>query len=181
VPAERAITIQDIFCHTAGLTYEFLGSGPVPRAYFTAGIHRRDLTNAALAALLGKLPLIDHPGRRWAYSRATDVLGRLVEIWSGMTLGACLAERIFGPLGMADTGFHAPARPSSASRPGLRPRPRDEPARRAVRSSPRGGGGIGRWRARLDGGGLCALLADAARRRPASTAGASSAARRSNS
>jgi len=67
--------------------------------------NRRDQTSAELVTRLGGLPLQHHPGTVWEYSRSTDVLGRLVEVISGQTLGAFLAERILAPLGMADTGF----------------------------------------------------------------------------
>jgi CubicO group peptidase (beta-lactamase class C family) len=55
---------------------------------------------------LAELPLICQPGSQWNYSVATDVLGRLVEVWSGQSLGDFFAEAIFEPLGMVDTGFH---------------------------------------------------------------------------
>ena len=55
---------------------------------------------------MAKLPLIAHPGNSWDYSHSTDVIGRLVEIVSGKTLGAFLHERIFKPLGMTDTDFY---------------------------------------------------------------------------
>lgn len=108
VPAARAITIQDLLRHTSGLTYEFRGNGPVHKAYMDAKIFRRTQTNADQVAMLGGLPLLHHPGARWEYSRSTDVLGRLIEVVSGQSLGAFLAERITAPLGMADTAFHVP-------------------------------------------------------------------------
>ena len=77
-------------------------------------IARRGQTNADQVATLGGLPLLHQPGTRWEYSRSTDVLGRLIEVVSGQTLGAFLAERITGPLGMADTAFHVP--PARAGR-----------------------------------------------------------------
>ncbi len=109
VAATRAATVQDLLRHTSGLTYEFRGTGPVHRAYMDAKIYRRGQTNAEQAAMLGKLPLLHHPGTRWEYSRSTDVLGRLVEVISGESLGAFLEHRILVPLGMADSGFHVAA------------------------------------------------------------------------
>ena len=109
VPAEREITIQDLLRHTSGLTYEFRGNGPVHKAYAEAKIARLRQTNADQVATLASLPLLHQPGTRWEYGRSTDVLGRLIEVVSGQTLGQFLAERITGPLGMADTGFHVPA------------------------------------------------------------------------
>lgn len=107
--AARPITIQDLLRHTSGLTYEFRGNGPVHKAYAEARIARLKQTNADQVATLASLPLLHQPGTRWEYSRSTDVLGRLIEVVSGQTLGQFLAERITGPLGMADTGFHVPA------------------------------------------------------------------------
>ena len=57
-------------------------------------------------ARLAKIPLVFQPGSRWNYSVSTDILGRLVEIWSGMSLQKFFEERIFFPLGMVDCGFH---------------------------------------------------------------------------
>ncbi len=65
-------------------------------------------TNADQVEALGKLPLLHQPGTKWEYSRSTDVLGRLVEVISGQTLGSFLADRILRPLGMTDTGFSVP-------------------------------------------------------------------------
>src|SRR6204780_1664459 len=110
VPAERAITIQDLLRHTSGLTYEFRGPGPVHKMYTAEKIYSRNQSNADQVATLGKLPLIAQPGARWEYSRSTDVLGRLVEVLSGLTLGGYLQQFILAPLGMVDTAFHVPAR-----------------------------------------------------------------------
>jgi CubicO group peptidase (beta-lactamase class C family) len=109
VPAARKITIQDLFRHTSGLTYEFRGSGPIHKMYMEAKIYRRTQTSAEQVATLGQMPLINQPGTRWEYSRSTDVLGRLVEVLSGESLGSYLHNQIFAPLGMVDTAFHVPA------------------------------------------------------------------------
>jgi CubicO group peptidase (beta-lactamase class C family) len=109
VPAARKITIQDLFRHTSGLTYEFRGSGPIQKMYMEAKIYRRTQTSAEQVATLGQMPLINQPGTRWEYSRSTDVLGRLVEVLSGESLGSYLHNQIFAPLGMVDTAFHVPA------------------------------------------------------------------------
>lgn len=108
VPAARAITIQDLLRHTSGLTYEFRGTAPVQKMYMDAKIFRRNQTNADQAATLAKLPLMHQPGTVWEYSRSTDVVGRLIEVLSGESLGAFLARRILAPLRMADTAFHVP-------------------------------------------------------------------------
>jgi CubicO group peptidase (beta-lactamase class C family) len=57
---------------------------------------------------LSKLPLLHQPGTKWEYSRSTDVVGRLVEVLSGISLGQFLQQRLFAPLGMPDTAFHVP-------------------------------------------------------------------------
>lgn len=108
-PAARPATVQDLLRHTAGLTYEFLGETSVQRQYAAVGIGSRARTNEAFCETLAGIPLQFHPGSVWEYSRATDVLGRLVEVLSGQTLGEYLAEHIFEPLGMPDTGFTVPA------------------------------------------------------------------------
>jgi CubicO group peptidase (beta-lactamase class C family) len=108
VPAKRPITVQDLLRHTSGLTYEFTGESAVQRLYGEARLFR-DLPNAELVTELAKLPLLEQPGVAWHYSHSTDVIGRIIEVISGQTLGAFLRERLFAPLGMSDTGFFAPA------------------------------------------------------------------------
>jgi CubicO group peptidase (beta-lactamase class C family) len=120
VPAKRAITIQDLLRHTSGLTYAFTGNSAVQRRYGESQLFTtdpanaktfliRDLTTAEFISELAKLPLIAQPGESWDYSHSTDVIGRVIEIVSGQTLGAFLDERIFKPLGMVDTAFFVPA------------------------------------------------------------------------
>jgi len=107
VAPDRPITIQDLLRHTSGLTYDFVGGGehPVQKLYAEANLARPDQTNADQAESLAKLPLLNQPGACWDYSRSTDVLGRVVEVVTGKTLGAALEEQILGPLGMKDTAF----------------------------------------------------------------------------
>jgi CubicO group peptidase (beta-lactamase class C family) len=107
-PSRRDATVHDLLRHTAGLTYEFLGSNAVQRQYEAADIANRSRTNAEFCKVLAALPLADQPGARWQYSRATDVLGALVEVAAGQPLGALLQRRILGPLGMKDTAFAVP-------------------------------------------------------------------------
>ena len=102
-------TLQDLLRHTAGLTYEFLGNAPVQRQYAQVRIGSRERSNTEFSHQLAALPLMFEPGTVWEYGRATDVLGRVVEVVSGQTLGAFLHEQIFKPLGMIDTGFSVPA------------------------------------------------------------------------
>ncbi|MDP3762294.1 MAG: serine hydrolase domain-containing protein [Ramlibacter sp.] len=107
-PARREATVHDLLRHTAGLTYEFLGSNAVQRQYEAADVVDRSRTNAEFCKVLAAIPLQDQPGSRWQYSRATDVLGALLEVVSGQPLGRLLQERILGPLGMKDTAFSVP-------------------------------------------------------------------------
>lgn len=108
-PASRDATVHDLLRHTAGLTYEFMGSLPVHRQYAQTRIGSRHRSNAEFSKALAALPLLADPGSVWEYSRATDVLGRLVEVCSGQTLAAFLQEKILAPLGMHETAFSVPA------------------------------------------------------------------------
>ncbi len=108
VPATRPITIQDLLRHTSGLTYEFRGNGPVHKMYMAAKIYSRHQSNADQIATLSKMPLVNQPGSQWEYSRSTDVVGRLIEVLSGLSLGEYLQRNILAPLGMVDTAFHVP-------------------------------------------------------------------------
>ncbi len=109
-PLARPITVHDLMTHTSGLTYSFQCEHPVDALYQRRGIDfNRNLGPLAqVVEATAAQPLVFQPGERWNYGVSTDVLGRLVEIWSGQALDAFLAERIFAPLGMADTGFHVP-------------------------------------------------------------------------
>ena len=106
-PAPREATVYDLLRHTAGLSYAW-DAGPVPDAYRAARIGSRRHSNAQLAAALGPLPLVHPPGSCWEYSRATDVLGAVLEVIEGEPLGTILQRRVFAPLGMHDTGFFVP-------------------------------------------------------------------------
>ncbi len=107
---ERPILVRDLFLHTAGITYAFLHQHPVDAIYRARGLEyaRWDGDLASFCAKLAEAPLVFSPGERWNYSNATDVLGRVVEVASGMTLDQFFATRIFKPLGMTDTAFHVP-------------------------------------------------------------------------
>jgi CubicO group peptidase (beta-lactamase class C family) len=146
VRARRTMTVQDLLRHTSGLTYAAFGDTPVQMLWRDAELMRDDQTNADLVAKLSALPLLFEPGTTWEYSTSTDVLGRVVEIVSGKTLAEFFAERITGPLGMADTGFEATgaraqrvAEPQTDAATGARPPMRDvsRPHRWAS-----GGGGL---------------------------------------
>jgi CubicO group peptidase (beta-lactamase class C family) len=107
----REMTIRDLLTHTSGLTASFMGEAPIHQAYEKQGItgSRTPHDPATFIARLATLPLAHQPGTRFAYGTSTDVLGHLVAVVSGQPFEAFLAERIFEPLGMGDTGFVVPA------------------------------------------------------------------------
>ena len=109
VPLTRPITIQDLLRHTSGITYDHTGNGLVQQLYQQSRLRSRKITNAEHATMVASLPLMCQPGTEWNYSRSTDILGRLIEVVSGKTLGAFLTERILVPLQMAETAFHTGA------------------------------------------------------------------------
>jgi len=103
VRPRRDVTIGDLLSHLGGLSYEV--------------IHEARSNGWTLAEFITefcKRPLLCHPGERWNYSASSDVLGRLIEVISGRSFDAFLQERIFDPLGMADTDFWVP--PEKAER-----------------------------------------------------------------
>ena len=105
----RPMQIGDLLGHTSGLTYDFMADTPVAQMYRDARIMNdaaRPLD--ALIDELATLPLAFQPGTRWHYSVGIDVAARLIEVLSGQPLGDFLQQRLFEPLGMADTGFGVP-------------------------------------------------------------------------
>ena len=104
---EREMTVRDLFTHTSGLTYGWMGRHPVDTLYRRRGVDQNHKLEHYVE-ILADLPLLFSPGTQWSYSVATDVLGRLVEVIGGQEFDAFLAERIFEPLGMVDTGFWVP-------------------------------------------------------------------------
>jgi len=109
-PSRAAITVYDLLRHTAGMTYEFLGHSPVQQMYERAGLRitAREHSNAEFADLLASMPLMFQPGSIWEYSRATDVLGAVLEVVTGQSLGELLQRQVLGPLEMVDTAFSVP-------------------------------------------------------------------------
>ena len=107
-PQETPITVRQIMTHTSGLTYGFMQTNVVDAAYRKAGIGGPShITNLqAWVKKAAEIPLVSQPGSQWNYSISTDVLGRLVEVWSDLSLEQFFHERIFAPLKMVDTGFH---------------------------------------------------------------------------
>jgi CubicO group peptidase (beta-lactamase class C family) len=108
-PQFRPMTVQDLLRHTSGLTYGAIGTNRVKQAYMDMKVMVPDQTNAEMVEKLAKLPLLYQPGTHWEYSMSTDVLGRVIEVASGMTLDKFIEERITKPLKMGDTAFEASA------------------------------------------------------------------------
>jgi CubicO group peptidase (beta-lactamase class C family) len=109
VPVDREINIQDLLRHTSGIVYGPYTSHPkVKELYAKEGVDWKDVTPAEQIERLAKVPLAHQPGTTFEYSLSTDVLGRVIEVISGMTLGQFLQERIFTPLAMTDSAFIVP-------------------------------------------------------------------------
>jgi len=98
-PPARPITVEHLLLHTSGLSHR---TSPEYRA---ARVRERDMTLDQLIQNMVGVPLRFDPGEGYLYSESSSVVGRLVEVWSGQTFDAFLQERVFGPLGMVDTGF----------------------------------------------------------------------------
>jgi CubicO group peptidase (beta-lactamase class C family) len=112
IPAAKVVTIRHLLTHTSGIGYAGIGSPVMKAIYAKAGIAPGFGSNTDVIGEemkdLGKQPLEHQPGERWTYGLNVDVLGYLVEIWSGKPLDQYLRERLFEPLGMNDTYFYLP-------------------------------------------------------------------------
>ena len=104
----RPITILDLLTHTAGLSYGLFDDSPIEAMYRQAKVLDAEIDLAEMIERLVKLPLLYQPGTAWRYSVATDVLGRLVEVVSGLRFDQFLQQNILEPLNMVDTAFHVP-------------------------------------------------------------------------
>lgn len=144
-PATEPVRIWHLLTHTAGLTYGFHYAHPLDGVYRAHGYEfgSRDSLADTVDAW-GQLPLLFEPGTEFNYSVATDVLGRLIEVLSGVPLDQFLRERIFAPLGMTDTAFSAvdPGRMAALYEPGLKRNDRMGQAALHVPAMLSGGGGL---------------------------------------
>lgn len=117
-PQFRPMTVQDLLRHTSGLTYGAISSNKVKQSYMDMKVMTPDQTNEEMVEKLAKLSLLYQPGTHWEYSMSTDVLGRVIEVASGMTLDKFIAERITKPLKMGETAFEAsPDKKDRGARP----------------------------------------------------------------
>ena len=126
-PAAREITIRNLLTHTAGLGYNIITKGPLLEEYNKLGINpaqvnaqlesqmraTRPATLEAFANKVAGLPLIADPGTKWSYSISLDVMGRVIEVASGMSFDAFVQKRIFDPLKMSSSYWTVPASESS--------------------------------------------------------------------
>ncbi len=123
VPAKTQITLRHLLTHTSGLGYGFLSKGPIKAAYGKAQINPGVVTKLPIpgfggldnapslkefAERLATLPLFTEPGTKWRYSVSLDLVGRLVELISGVPFDSFLQQRIFDPLKMHSTFFQVP-------------------------------------------------------------------------
>jgi CubicO group peptidase (beta-lactamase class C family) len=122
VPPQRPATVRDLLRHTAGMTYISPAPDPVHKLYVQKGIDHGGGnlivptdgsapvdSVAELSRRIAAVPMLHQPGERHSYGNATDVLGHLVAVVAGKPLRAFMAERLFQPLGMRDTGFEVAA------------------------------------------------------------------------
>ena len=124
VPAERPITIRNLLTHTAGLGYGIVQKGPIKDYYEANGLVPGQVSRLPLPGLgrataikgldhfadgIAKAPLVYQPGTKWSYSVGLDVMGRVIEVASGMPFDTFLKQRIFEPCGMASSFFRVPA------------------------------------------------------------------------
>ncbi len=111
-PAQRRTTVRQLLTHTSGIDYADIGSDEFQAIYNKAGLTALGRDGDVLAdkvRILATLPLKAEPGEKFLYSLSIDVLGRLIEVWSGMPLDRFFRTRIFEPLRMDDTWFELPA------------------------------------------------------------------------
>lgn len=123
VPAKNQITVRHLLTHTAGLGYSIITKGPLLQAYLDNGITPGIVSRFPIpgqptstptpdlktfSERLAKLPLIAEPGTKWSYSISLDLLGRVIEVASGMDFEAFLKTRIFEPLKMNSSYFQVP-------------------------------------------------------------------------
>ena len=162
VPAIEPVRVWHLLSHTSGLTYGFLNTSVVDAIYRASGYEWGSPAGTDLAGACdawARLPLLFQPGSAWGYSVATDVLGRLVEIWSGQSLDDAIADRITKPLGMSDTRWWADPQSADGARLAALYTP-DPATGKAVRLDAFGKAALAPPRMLSGGGGLLSTAAD---------------------
>ena len=122
-PAKNPILIRNLLTHTAGLGYTIIQKGPIKEEMEEAGIIAGQVSRMAVPGLdrgkpvqslevfadrLAEIPLVYEPGTKWSYSLGLDLMGRVIEVVSGMPFDQFLKQRIFEPAGMTSTFFQVP-------------------------------------------------------------------------
>ncbi len=129
VKPDRPMNIRDVLMHTTGLPGALMPDNPIDQKFAEArSAAKGGMTLEGITSLLAEHPLKFQPGTHWNYGLSTDIVGRLVEIFSGLTLDAYLQQYIFEPLGMVDTGFYVPEQSRHRLASGYRYRPANSPA-----------------------------------------------------
>jgi CubicO group peptidase (beta-lactamase class C family) len=123
-PAKNPITIRNLVTHTSGLSYSIIQRGAIKTLLEENGVIAGQISRAAIPGLsrgkpvnglanfadaLARMPLVYQPGTHWSYSVGLDLMGRVIEVVSGMPFDAFLKERLFDPIGMTSTFFQVPA------------------------------------------------------------------------
>lgn len=123
-PAKSPITIRHLVTHTSGLSYSIIQRGPIKTLLESNGVIAGQISRIAIPGLergkpvkglsnfadrLAGMPLVYQPGTHWSYSVGLDLMGRVIEVVSGMPFDAFLKERLFDPIGMTSTFFQVPA------------------------------------------------------------------------
>jgi CubicO group peptidase (beta-lactamase class C family) len=123
-PAKSQITIRELITHSAGIGYSIIQRGPLKEAFIQAGLVAGQVSRLSIPGLdrgqavpsltlfadrIAEMPLVYQPGTHWSYSNGLEVMGRVIELVSGMPFDAFLKQRLFDPLGMTSTWFQVPA------------------------------------------------------------------------
>jgi CubicO group peptidase (beta-lactamase class C family) len=132
---DRPMQMRDVLMHMTGLPGALFPGNPIDAAFGEARASRHGgMTLEGITALLAEHPLKFHPGTHWNYGLSTDIVGRLVEILSGLRFDDYLRREIFEPLAMGDTGFFVPEASADrlaacySYRPATTPALMDDPA-----------------------------------------------------
>ena len=150
LPAKGEVTMRQLFTMTSGIPYAGKDTAAAriieQKGEEYMAEHHSAPQTVDYCNLVGQMPLAFEPGEKWMYGFSIDVLGAVIEVLSGQTLGEYLRKQIFEPLGMADTGFFVPAEKQDRIatlyhiREGMKPEERSYPAEKPVFES--GGGGL---------------------------------------